>query len=402
MQSQSETCPPPPAAMVYLDALASLWPGSAPGLARSDSLVPREPGGFHLLPAPDRVRMLVPADRPAAAARSVLRLSSAVGPRERVTRVAAAAALLSRTVRPELVARLEGEPGVALLDELSRRLGMPLSCCITLGPARANRKPVMQLFDARSSRTVAFAKVGDTPTAAPHVVREHQSLRVLAGAQLPTALRVPRLVEYFEWEERPVLVMEALPTPVMPPRPRSFAVLRRLMQQVSVAFSQPARPLPDVTGWQGLVSRLPDIVDEELRARLSALVARSESMDSGRAVPVGAWHGDWTAWNMAWRRGRLLLWDWERFETGVPAGLDAVHYVINEALTTGGATGTSDLAPALERHGLLTNEGRRTASIYVCFILDRYLQNGARPDGALRRRVDAVLALGENLVGTTD
>ena len=36
---------------------------------------------------------------------------------------------------------------------------------------------------------------------------------------------------------------------------------------------------------------------------------------------------------------RVLLWDWERFETDVPIGLDRCHYLVN-ALTK--RRGTSD------------------------------------------------------------
>ncbi|WP_235737793.1 hypothetical protein [Nocardioides alcanivorans] len=34
---------------------------------------------------------------------------------------------------------------------------------------------------------------------------------------------------------------------------------------------------------------------------------------------------------MARSQGQLSLWDWERFETEVPAGLDALHHVVNTA-----------------------------------------------------------------------
>ena len=44
------------------------------------------------------------------------------------------------------------------------------------------------------------------------------------------------------------------------------------------------------------------------------------------ALTFGAWHGDWAPWNMASTERGLLVWDWERFTSGVPLGFDALHY----------------------------------------------------------------------------
>ena len=54
--------------------------------------------------------------------------------------------------------------------------------------------------------------------------------------------------------------------------------------------------------------------------------AALESRPARRRLAFGAWHGDWTPWNMASTAGGLLVWDWERFATGVPVGFDALHY----------------------------------------------------------------------------
>jgi hypothetical protein len=43
-------------------------------------------------------------------------------------------------------------------------------------------------------------------------------------------------------------------------------------------------------------------------------------------LDLGAWHGDWAPWNMAWVDGRVLVWDLERFADGVPVGFDLVHH----------------------------------------------------------------------------
>jgi hypothetical protein len=41
---------------------------------------------------------------------------------------------------------------------------------------------------------------------------------------------------------------------------------------------------------------------------------------------LGAWHGDWAPWNMRKVGTEVQAWDWERFDTEVPYGVDAVHH----------------------------------------------------------------------------
>ena len=81
----------------------------------------------------------------------------------------------------------------------------------------------------------------------------------------------------------------------------------------------------------------------DLRRGLAALgergapLARSLDTLAARAgdtpLAFGAWHGDWTQWNMAPHGGTLLAWDWERFATGVPVGFDALHFHVQDAIT---------------------------------------------------------------------
>ena len=62
---------------------------------------------------------------------------------------------------------------------------------------------------------------------------------------------------------------------------------------------------------------------------------RSLRSRSGTARPnstFGGCHGDWTPWNMGRRNGRLIVWDWERFHTGVPVGIDLAHFAFMVAL----------------------------------------------------------------------
>jgi len=58
----------------------------------------------------------------------------------------------------------------------------------------------------------------------------------------------------------------------------------------------------------------------------------------------GSWHGDWAPWNMANLAESLLVWDWERFATGVPMGFDAVHHELQKRIQS-----TGDARDAVEQ-----------------------------------------------------
>ena len=49
-------------------------------------------------------------------------------------------------------------------------------------------------------------------------------------------------------------------------------------------------------------------------------------------LSTGGSHGDFTPWNLAVVEDRVLVWDWERFRTGVPQGTDLLHHALQEDL----------------------------------------------------------------------
>ena len=52
-------------------------------------------------------------------------------------------------------------------------------------------------------------------------------------------------------------------------------------------------------------------------------------------LQLGRWHGDWAPWNMARAGGRVQVWDWERSVTGVPVGLDMIHFQVQREVQVG-------------------------------------------------------------------
>jgi hypothetical protein len=100
------------------------------------------------------------------------------------------------------------------------------------------------------------------------------------------------------------------------------------------------------------------------------------------ALRLGSWHGDWTPWNMAADGSRLLLWDWEHFEVGVPAGFDAVHHAVNSGVRSGSSVRTAygdTWERCSELLGSFQDDGAAqplTVLLYAVHIASRYLMDG--------------------------
>ena len=352
--------------------------------AEADLLWPTVPAGrsgastYRLAAVPNvrAPRLLVPADRPRAAAASLLRFSSALGPREVLARGGFAALL-----RLGLGRRLPGvtlpEGGGSVRDHLAGVLGEPVEVSLGLGTARANRKPVLEVFDRRGRR-LGFAKVGTTPAARALVDAEAAALRRLATADLPHDLLVPTLLDHGHWRGCSVLVMTTVPSSARPDRDTA-RVPDRYAAALAAAFAQPAARLTGTTWWSGLTGT-PAGAHPDLDAALADGLARLAALDAAIDEPagLGAWHGDWTPWNQSRTRHGLALWDWERFGTGVPVGLDRCHFAVAARLRRQGVDPRS-VVDGLRHAGLdpARPTDARLGSAYLLTAAARYLGDGA-------------------------
>jgi hypothetical protein len=348
----------------YLDVISALWPGSAPTL---DGTATDRRAQFLVVPSRRSPRLLVPRHNHAAASAAMRRFSSSLTPGETVKRLAVAAALRGRLDRlfPDRLTYDDVRP--SLVGHLADVLGEQVDVSIGLGSARQNRKPVLQVFDRRG-RSLAFVKVGDNPAARGHVEAEARAFVTLRGHQLPPDLEIPDLIWQGDWEGLVLLVITALETS---PRqhPGQWVLPTATMDAFSRSFGHDEQRLTDCAWWPwadatpALVSDVP--TRERLRDGLDGLAG----LASDRRLPIGAWHGDWTPWNQSRSRGRLQLWDWERFEVGVPIGLDRVHYAVNAKLRSDGAT------PASLREGLrLAGTEQVVSATYLAAVTCRYLR----------------------------
>jgi hypothetical protein len=343
----------------WSDAVAGLWPDAEVGPGGNAQAV-RE---FMFLPSADRPRLLLPAGLPAAAAAALRRYSHDLGTRQRVTRALTATAvragLADRALRDRLHVTGAGE---SVEDRLGELLGRPVVVSVGLGSARANRKPILHVLTPRGE-PVAFVKVGDTAMARELIAGEAAALGRLADRSFET-LRVPRVLHHGEWRGLDLLVLTPLPTGALSFRSRRGAPVAAMRELTGATLRL---PLAAGTFW----ARFGDvpIEDPDQRKRFSDAAGRIGETYGGDEVAFGAWHGDWTPWNMAWHGGRVQLWDWERFDPDVPAGLDLLHYRLQTGDGYGAWPDPAILAP-------LGQEGRTaaiTTELYVLELTRRYL-----------------------------
>ncbi|GLW07302.1 hypothetical protein Misp01_24320 [Microtetraspora sp. NBRC 13810] len=226
----------------------------------------------------------------------------------------------------------------SIIGHLGEVLGMPVRVVLHIRPARrANRKPVLEVHGPDG--LAAYVKVGDSARARALVRNEAAALRLLADAPLKTVCP-PVLLHHGEWRGLDVLVVSPLPVP------------RR------------RRPIP--------------------AQLIHAAVAEIAALD---ADTPSAWHGDFAPWNIARAPdGRLLVWDWERFASGVPLGFDAAHLSLSRALSRMRpplaarsclASATETLAP----YGLSAAQAKLTVIRYLITLADRHAADGHEPLG---------------------
>jgi hypothetical protein len=364
---------------IYLSTIHTLWPGEPePRLRRSRGS--GHPSGrdrveWLVLPNAGSPRILVPAHNPAAAARAMLRFSAALSAPDTVKRLGVSTLLRggARAAFPDRIA-VEERAG-SLTDHLADVFGEPVDVSLGLGTARTNRKPVLQVFDTRG-RSIAFVKIGGTPVTETLVQAEVASLRRLGAADLPRLFEVPRLLHAGRWEGSALVAMTALATSFRQRPSRQYDVPVDAMTLFHEAFGEGTRPLVEMPLWDSMRSAQASLQPSEARERLGEALTVLGETDVGRPLSMGGWHGDWTPWNMSRRRHRLQLWDWERFESGVPLGMDRCHYAVNavcrrDGVDVGSVMAGLDLAGV---HNDRSTEAHVVGATYLAAITCRYLQ----------------------------
>src|SRR4029077_11582059 len=162
-----------------------------------------------------------------------------------------------------------------------------------------------------------------------------------------------------------------------PLRPGQLAAA---MTELSGGGGRSHSPLAGSSYLARLRSRLEDAPASPDRAALGAAIDTLATAVGGTPVSFGAWHGDWTDWNMACAACGLLVWDWERFTRPVPVGFDALHHRLQSAVVRrrqppqAAAAESVQTAPSsLAPFGLPATEARLVAILYLTELSARYL-----------------------------
>jgi hypothetical protein len=373
---------PPPARVIRCGP----WPhGSADGgRATEFVIVPSERRAVLLLPRRPR--------RVAAAALRHYKASATAWNRRKLDMLALGAFLGLADVLPHRV-RIERETiGDDLTGYLSAALGQDVVVSLYIGPPRANRKPVLQAL-APDGTVAGFVKVGIDPLTCGLVRAEAAALAVLEEAPL-VKMQPPRLLWHGQWRGHEVMVQQALPRGQ---RARDLSELAGAMAELAALRGITVTSAASSPYWQNLRSRLHALGQRDTAAALLRALGHAEAAAAATVLRFGSWHGDWAPWNTAISQDRVLVWDWERFETGVPIGYDAVHYALQQAARGGMAAepAAEDMlarAPEiLAPFDIDPAAARLVAVLYLVEIGTRYLHDRQAEAGARRGRVDGWL-----------
>jgi hypothetical protein len=356
---------------------------------------------YIVVPGRRKPRVLIPAADRKVAAAALSRYARPAARGARLKRDAAVMALrlgLDRLLLPHRV-KVGGAEGID--DHLAAVLGHEVHLSIHIGPARANRKPVLQILDG-DANTVAFAKLGVNPLTRELVDAETAATKRLSEFCELRLLRVPRLLHAGNWNGHNLMVTSALPAWEAPadlgPARRTAA-----MRELADACGTSRFPLGESDYAARLRTRLKALTDRGEPDADTLQTAGETLLDryGSSSMTFGAWHGDWSPWNTRETEDLIYLWDLERFETGVPYGFDAVHYRLQDDIVTKATDPTTAVlglvadAPAiLAPMGVAPGEAEPTALLYLVDLAARYMGDQAERAGA------ALGALGRWLLPT--
>jgi hypothetical protein len=306
------------------------------------------PAGFEraeaylALPRAADPRLLVPLASRRAAAAALARNHDATSRKARLGRAALAAGLRVG-VTQRVADRIDvfadralpaPERRDALLSEHLRALyGRPdLEMAVILGVPRLNRKPVLQVL-AADGTVVGYVKAAWNQLTAGLVRNEARVLADLAAAR-PATFTPPALVGAGPWGGLDLVAASALPNAARPDAAQLFDPPMAVIAEIAGLWDRSTARLADSPYWAGVRRRL---AAQGGSALLHKAVDWVEHRHGAIEIAFGAWHGDFTPWNMARLGDDVYLWDWER-AAPAPAGLDLLHFLFQTVCRFDGRT----------------------------------------------------------------
>lgn len=338
------------ASLRWLEAL--LWgerPRGSIGMSVNDYLV---------FPSAKRPHLLVPLTSRRAAARCIRQSTAATKVPQRMARAAISTAihagLAQRLLRTRVqLPPVDGSDGASLPAFLQQIVDRPdVVMAITIGPVRANRKPVIEVLTT-DGEPLAYVKVGWNDVTRPLVRKESEVLdRLHRRIPEPQYFRVPEVIHAGTWHDLEILALRpAGETPwrrarahLTPPLPST--------REVSELWGRRVGELDGSAYWERQRARA-SIISERAATRIAVSLTpafdRLHETYGDTSVVFGASHGDWVPWNMKHTLEGLVVWDWERSEESAPVGLDAVQFDFQTRLWARGEEPRSALTRTLRR-----------------------------------------------------
>jgi hypothetical protein len=380
----------PPPAVITLDTAPSAWPSLVGGIRQAPPHpdLPRV-SEFLLIPGVHRPPLVVPAQRRLAAAairhyRPPRALSARLA--GRALSFGLASGLGGAMVRGRFRVS-EPEESDTIESYLREAVSREIRVSMYLGPARANRKPVLQLL-APSGEAVGYAKIGINPLTQELVRAEHDTLSRVSAAGL-TAVRAPAVLHHGSWRGLDVLVLSTLPVWLRRRQPPTDQLCAAMGEVARMCGGLRTAPLRDSGYLAALRTRLADADNSQPKAALLGALDALTKRSGEVVMTYGAWHGDWSPWNMACTQSGLLLWDWERFSTDAPLGFDALHHWMQGQVRPSGrdphevaADCPEHAVKLIEPFGIGAEAARVTGLLYMAELATRYLVDRQDKAGA--------------------
>lgn len=244
-------------------------------------------------------------------------------------RVGAAQPLLrERVFIPVTGAAEETEP--SLVDHLRQVVGRDdLHIAVRIGRPRPNRKPLLSLH-AGDGTTLGFAKIGWNEGTRGLVRNEARALNELAAKHREIrTFDPPRLLHLGPWRDLEILIVSGLAAARWTKGSHARATFTAMREIAGLG--------PPVTTELGRGEYWTRQRDRSALAGAPSLddaAKRIEERYGDEPLVFGAFHGDWTPWNVGGSRDRLAIWDWERSGRLAPVIVDAAHFDFHTALAT--------------------------------------------------------------------
>lgn len=330
--------------------------------------------GFAIVPSLQNASIIVPTGSKRASAAALRRFSADLTHRQKLQRVAASRLFGLWGARAPVVTHClvpEKGTGQGIVEFLSGIFGEQVLISIGVGTHRANRKPILQVFSLRG-RTLGFAKVGTNSFTSELVDREGAALEEL-NATPWRSLALPRVIHRGPWKLGSILVMTGLSTsPLF--AARGLDRLRATAQgELQTVYAAAPMSLGESSWFADLELSLKHGTPGTAPfGRLSHALQTVYRRFGQQTVHFGMTHGDWTPWNMSVEKGKLQVWDWERFATGVPVGFDELHYSLHRHLRQTGLSASAVIDGT--RTSGITNPA--VPLVYLGALAARYLLGG--------------------------